>query len=68
MQEKAKAAAEAAAQQPSAASKEKKQPRTNKQKLEAAVEAKESGNKHFVDLNYPDAVRRYTQVHIAPLC
>lgn len=40
---------------------DKKKPKSNKQKLEAAAEAKESGNKHFVDLNFPDAVRRYTQ-------
>lgn len=39
----------------------KKEPKTNKQKLEAAKEAKESGNKHFVDLDYASAVRRYTQ-------
>uniref|UniRef100_A0A6B2L8Q0 peptidylprolyl isomerase n=1 Tax=Arcella intermedia TaxID=1963864 RepID=A0A6B2L8Q0_9EUKA len=56
--EKAKAAAEAASV-PIVTKKSK--PRTNKQKLEAAANKKEHGNKLFVDLDYANAVRRYTQ-------
>lgn len=63
-EEKKKAAEEAAAAALVAqlnVSNSKKSPKTNKQKLEAAKEAKESGNKHFVDLDYASAARRYTQ-------
>eukprot|EP01125_Pyxidicula_operculata_P000345 TRINITY_DN10396_c0_g1_i1.p1 TRINITY_DN10396_c0_g1~~TRINITY_DN10396_c0_g1_i1.p1 ORF type:complete len:718 (+),score=184.86 TRINITY_DN10396_c0_g1_i1:60-2213(+) len=62
-QEKIRSAAEAAASQATAPSESKKSktPRTNSQKLEAALEKKEHGNKLFVDLDYPNAIRRYTQ-------
>jgi len=36
-------------------------PKTNKQKLDDAKEKKEMGNTHFVNIDYPSAVKRYTQ-------
>jgi len=54
--EAAAAAAAAAAEGPG-----EKKPKTNNQKIEVAKEKKELGNKHFVDLDYPSAIKRYTQ-------
>jgi len=56
--EKEKAAAEAAS---APVVNKKSKPRTNQQKLEAAANKKEHGNKLFVDLDYVNAIRRYTQ-------
>lgn len=39
-----------------------REPRTKKQKIETAQTKKSQGNTFFVDGNYEDACRRYTQV------
>eukprot|EP01128_Nolandella_sp_AFSM9_P004147 TRINITY_DN1817_c0_g1_i3.p1 TRINITY_DN1817_c0_g1~~TRINITY_DN1817_c0_g1_i3.p1 ORF type:complete len:736 (-),score=246.12 TRINITY_DN1817_c0_g1_i3:2365-4572(-) len=64
--EKAKNEAEAAMKSAlaglaSSSKKKDKEPKSNKQKLAAAEEKKKSGNSHFVNLDYPSAVQRYTQ-------
>jgi len=60
--EKAKLIAESlVANAQSNSTKSESKPKTNKQKLENAKEKKEMGNTHFVNIDYPYAVKRYTQ-------
>jgi len=59
--EKQRNAAEAASKKIETSTSRSTRHMTNKEKLESAKEKKEQGTTHFVNLDYPAAVKRYTQ-------